>query len=85
MVITPHTLLGTPCKVSSNYPQLTKNVAISDKLLIDDGKIIVQAIRKEGDELVTEVVCGGILRERHMCRYFSQVLSIGALLLQCPR
>ena len=25
------------------------------------------------------------LRERHMCRYFSQVLSIGAPLLQCAR
>ena len=24
-------------------------------------------------------------RERHMCRYFSEVLSIGALLLQCAR
>ena len=79
LVITPHTLLGTPCKVSSTYPQLTKNVAIGDKLLIDDGKIIVQAIRKEGDELVTQVVCGGVLQSNKGINLPGTVLSSPSL------
>ena len=61
LVITPHTMIGTAHKVSSTYAYLTRDIAIGKKLLIDDGKITIEAVRKEGDELVTKVVHGGIL------------------------
>ena len=64
LAITTTPLVGTAEKVSTSYQHLTKDVKVGDRLLIDDGKIILQAVKKIGTDLVTEVLHGGWLRSK---------------------
>ncbi len=64
LVITPRPILGTAARVGTTYENLTQDVAIGDKILVDDGKIVLKAVEKVGTDLVTEVVHGGWLRSK---------------------
>lgn len=64
LTITTQPLLGTAEKVSTTYQDLAKDVQIGDRVLIDDGKLVLQAVEKAGTDLITEVIHGGWLRSR---------------------
>ncbi|MEL6607076.1 MAG: pyruvate kinase [Bacteroidota bacterium] len=64
LTITTEPLVGTAEKVSTTYQDLAKDVQIGDKLLVDDGKIILKAVEKTNTDLITEVLHGGWLRSR---------------------
>lgn len=64
LVITPKHIVGTAERVESTYKHLAQDVAIGNNVLIDDGKLVLRAMRKEGQDLVTEVIQGGCLRPR---------------------
>jgi len=57
-------ILGNKEKVSTTYKSLPQDVNPDDVILIDDGKIQVKVIKTIGQEVVTEVVYGGILKSR---------------------
>lgn len=64
LVLTPARVIGTASKVGTTYEHLARDVAVGNYVLIDDGKLVLKAIRKEGADLVTEVLHGGCLRAR---------------------
>ncbi len=58
---------GTKARVSTSYPDLGKDVQVGDQILIDDGLIELRVIDVDedtdwGDEVVTEVVHGGLVK-----------------------
>ncbi|MCB1049632.1 MAG: pyruvate kinase [Acidobacteria bacterium] len=56
--------LGTPELIPSNYPYLVQDVKVGDPLLIEDGKIVLTVRAIENEQVVCEVVAGGILKDR---------------------
>ncbi len=51
-----------PGIIATNYRQLVSDVKLGDRLLLDDGLLELRCVEKLADELVCEVICGGILR-----------------------
>jgi len=65
MTFTTKPYLGDIKKVHINYDAFPKDVAIGDKILVDDGKLVFKVIESNGnDEALLEVVYGGPLHSR---------------------
>jgi pyruvate kinase len=77
--LTPEEVLGTPERIEVTYTRLIQEIAIGDTILIDDGKIMLQAIDKQGTDLITKVVYGGYLRSRKGVNLPNTKLSTPAL------
>jgi pyruvate kinase len=54
---------GTPGRIFTPFAQLIESARAGDRLLLDDGRIELRVLAREGDELVTSVVSGGPLGE----------------------
>ncbi|MFI5148522.1 MAG: pyruvate kinase [Bacteroidia bacterium] len=65
ILITTHECEGSAEKVYITYPQFPKDVAVGDKVLIDDGKIMLEVIStNKKDEVNAKVIFGGFLSSK---------------------
>ena len=64
LVITTEEIEGDNQKVSTVYTEIVNDVSAGDTILIDDGNIELKTISVKGNEVVTEVVHGGVLKSR---------------------
>lgn len=64
LIITTEDMIGTSEKVSTIYQGLPNDVKPGDKILIDDGNIELRTIEVKGNEVLTEVVHGELLKSR---------------------
>jgi len=56
---------GDPGKIYITYPQFAEDVKAGERILLDDGKLELEAISTNGkDEVVTKVKHGGLLKNR---------------------
>jgi pyruvate kinase len=62
-ITTREEVIGTSEIVSTTYDALVRDVKAGDRLLISDGLIELRVLATSGDEVRTEVVFGGELRE----------------------
>lgn len=51
-----------PCRISVNHPGFAQDVQIGCKVLLDDGKLQLEVIGINGDEVTAKVLAGGHLR-----------------------
>lgn len=63
-ISTDESLLGTSTRVSTTYQSLPNDVAAEDTILVDDGKIELKVLQVKDNDVVTQVVHGGILKSR---------------------
>lgn len=63
-VITQEKMVGTPTKISTTYAYLAQDVKIGDKILVDDGKIVLEVKQKAAPDVITEVIHGGSLKSK---------------------
>jgi pyruvate kinase len=75
ITLTSEIIVGTADQVTATYPTLAQEVKRGDTILVDDGKIALQAIYQEGDELVTKVVHSGTVRSNKGINLPSRALS----------
>lgn len=62
LIVTTKKCSGTPSKIFVDYSYLAKDMKSNERILIDDGKIMLRVIDTNGkDEVLTEVVHGGPL------------------------
>jgi pyruvate kinase len=61
--ITTHEIVGTAARVSTTYTELPHDVQSGDRILLSDGLIELRVLDFTDDEVHTEVVFGGELRE----------------------
>lgn len=47
-----------------DYKGIAKDVNIGEKILLDDGKLILEVTKVEGDVINAKVLCGGLLKQR---------------------
>lgn len=65
VIITNKEMLGNKDRIYITYEQFPKDVDEGDKILLDDGKIMLKAIStNREDEVVTEVVQGGPIKSK---------------------
>jgi len=65
LVITTNECIGTKDKVYLTYQTFPKDVAVGDKVLMDDGKLMVEVTAtNKKDEVETVVLYGGTLRSK---------------------
>lgn len=63
LTITTRDEPGTATRVSTTYHPLPRDVRHGDRILISDGLIELRVLETTADEVQTEIVVGGILRE----------------------
>jgi pyruvate kinase len=61
--LTTEPIVGSSERVSVSYPDLPRSVRLRDHLLMDDGMIELEVIKKGAKEILCKVVYGGILRD----------------------
>ena len=62
LTITTDDVLGAGSRVSTGYKSMPTEVKPNDRILLDDGLLELKVLRIEDEkEIITEVVCGGIL------------------------
>lgn len=47
-----------------DYKGIAKDVTLGEKIMLDDGKLVLEVIKIEGDTLSAKVLCGGVLKQR---------------------
>lgn len=47
-----------------DYKGIAKDVKIGEKILLDDGKLILEVVKIEGSLINAKVICGGLLKQR---------------------
>jgi len=64
LIITTEEMMGTSEMVSTTYKEIIGDVKKGDTILIDDGNIELRAEGVEGNNVITTVVHGGLLKPR---------------------
>ena len=57
-------IVGNAERVSTPYKGMYNDVQIGERILMDDGKLEVKVIGKDGTDVITEVVYGGLLKQK---------------------
>ncbi|MBI4579144.1 MAG: pyruvate kinase [Planctomycetes bacterium] len=57
-------MVGTPERLSSSYPALVDDVGVGDRILIDDGNVLLRVTEKRQDEVVALCEVGGVISDR---------------------
>ncbi len=70
---------GDTRRVCLPHPEIMEAADIGATLLLDDGKLRLRVMRKLGDQLITEVMNGGVLSDRKGVNIPDVVLPIPAL------
>ena len=61
-ISTVNKIVGNSDKISINYESLAKDVKVDDRILLDDGKIVLKVLSSNSkDEIITQIVNGGKL------------------------
>ncbi|MGB0870610.1 MAG: pyruvate kinase [Flavobacteriales bacterium] len=65
VTITTNQVLGNKAQLSISYKDFAKDVKKGDKILIDDGKLLFEVIKSNGeDEVKTKVIHGGPVKSK---------------------
>lgn len=47
-----------------DYAGIAKDVTIGEKIMLDDGKLVLEVVKVEGEIIDAKVLCGGLLKQR---------------------
>lgn len=64
LTITPENIEGTSERIPVDYPNLVQDASEGNRILIDDGLLELKVIKKNKNDLVAQVVVGGLLKSR---------------------
>ncbi len=77
--LTAQAIEGDQSIVSTNYPKLANEVKVNDKILLDDGLIELKVKEIKDDNVICEIITGGILKNHQGINLPGVKLSIPAL------
>ncbi|MCD2174096.1 pyruvate kinase [Rhizobium sp. C4] len=70
---------GDETRVFLPHPEILESVKVGDRLLIDDGKLHLQAVKCDGKSIVTEVISGTSISDRKGVSLPDTLLAVGVL------
>ncbi|WP_424963760.1 pyruvate kinase [Ekhidna sp.] len=79
LIITTEEVEGDADRVSTVYKEIVNDVEVGDTILIDDGNLELKTIEVKDQEVVTEVVYGGVLKSRKGINLPDTVVSAPSL------
>ncbi|HPY76576.1 MAG TPA: pyruvate kinase [Anaerohalosphaeraceae bacterium] len=79
VILTAQEIVGTPQRFSISYPNLIEDVQIGQRILLDDGSLVLQAESKEKGILRCKALVGGPLYSRKGVNLPDTDLSIPAI------
>ncbi|HUO16739.1 MAG TPA: pyruvate kinase [Verrucomicrobiae bacterium] len=79
VTITPQNVLGTAQRISTTFPDLARELSQGARILLSDGLIELRVRRTRGNDVVCEVLNGGLLGEHKGINLPGIALSIPAL------
>jgi pyruvate kinase len=62
--ITGHLAEKNVVVISTTYPEITKEVTVGQRIMIDDGNLTLQCVDKTGDRLICKVLQGGLITSK---------------------
>ncbi len=81
-ILTTKKIVGDEKRVYINYKKLPQEIEVGQKILLDDGTKELKTIAIKGDEVITKVVNGGMIRSRRGVNIPNARLSVSALTLK---
>ncbi len=78
-ILTTKKIIGDQQKVHINYKKLPQEIEIGQKVLLDDGTKELKVIAIKGNEIITKVINGGMIRSRRGVNIPDARLSVSAL------
>jgi pyruvate kinase len=80
LIVVVEKVLGTAEKISINYVELPKEVKSGERILLDDGKIVLEVISTDGSkEIKTKIINGGILSSKKGVNFPNTKISLPSL------
>ncbi len=79
IIITTEEVLGTKEKISTSYKLLAEDASVGDSILIDDGLLKLEVLKKENGLLICKIINGGILHPHKGMNLPGMKLSTPAL------
>jgi pyruvate kinase len=77
--VTAAAIPGTEERFTIGYGRLTEDVNAGERILLDDGRIELRVLQRDGDDLVCQVVAGGLLAARRGVHFPETALTTPAL------
>ncbi len=77
--VTATPVAGTEERFTIGYERLAEDVNAGERILLDDGRIELRVLQRDGDELVCQVVAGGPLAARRGVHFPETALTAPAL------
>ncbi len=71
--------VSEPHQLCSNYPRLVDEVAVDNRIMLADGTISLQVIRKQKDAFVCRVLTAGTIRSRQGINLPGVTLSVSSM------
>ena len=63
-ILTTEEIMGDETKVSISYAGLVNDISVGKHILIDDGLIDLEVLKRSGHEIICKVLNGGVLGQR---------------------
>lgn len=80
ITLTTDDVKGNESVLSLNYPAFTKDIKVGEKVLIDDGKIILKVVKSDGGkEVECKIISGGSLTSKKGVNLPNTVLRLPSL------
>ncbi len=79
LILTTEEIVGQPGRVSIQYKDLPSKVKTGERILVDDGLLELEVVKTTGNEIVTQVIIGGLLLDNKGMNLPNASLDIPAL------
>ena len=73
-VFTTDVVEGDATRVSVNYKDLIKNLSVGDRILVNNGLVIFEVTKLDGNDAVCSVIVGGVLSNRKSMSFPNKVM-----------
>ena len=74
-IFTTDEVEGDETRVSVNYKGLVKDLAVGDRVLVNNGLVVFEVTALEGSNVVTRVITGGVLSNRKSMSFPNKVMT----------
>jgi len=72
---TTEDVVGNRTKVSVNYKDLIKNLAVGDRILVNNGLVVFEVEELLGNEALCRVITGGVLSDKKSMSFPNKVMT----------
>ncbi len=79
LTITNENIIGDTTRISTTYTDLWRDVKPEDRILLDDGSLELGVVKINGEEILCEVIIGGVLKDKKGMNVPGTPLSVPAL------